>query len=93
MKDRNGNKLVVGGYSKSGDLWLAVAGGGGRVDWAVGWGSPEKKLSAGGPRGMAGAAADRRWGVVSGQRAARAGRGRWEPAVRPVVAGGSGGGV
>ena len=41
---------------------------------------PEKKLGArGGARGMAGAAADRRWGVVSGR------------AVRPVVAGGSGG--
>ena len=43
-----------------------VAGGGG----AVAWGSPEKKLGTGGPRGMAGAAADRRWGVFSG----RAGR-------------------
>ena len=32
------------------------------------WGSPEKKLGTGGPRGMAGAAADRRWGVVSGRR-------------------------
>ena len=41
-----------------------VTGGGG----AVAWGSPEKKLSTGGPRGMAGAAADRRWGVVSGRR-------------------------
>ena len=37
----------------------------GRIDWAVGWGSLEKKLGAGGPRGMAGAAADRWWGVVS----------------------------
>ena len=61
---------------------MAVAGGGGRVDWAVGWGSPEKKLGAGGPRGMAGAAADRRWGVVSG----RAGR------PRAAGAGGSAGG-
>ena len=42
------------------------------------WGSPEKKLSTGGPRGMAGAVADRRWGVFL----RRAG---------PVVAGGSGG--
>ena len=41
-----------------------VAGGGG----AVAWGSPEKKLGTGEPRGMAGAAADRRWGVVSGRR-------------------------
>ena len=38
---------------------------------------------------MAGAAVDRRWGVVS-ERAARAGRGRRGPAVRPVVAGGLG---
>ena len=54
----------------------------GRVDWAVGWGSPEKKLGVGGARGMAGAAADRRWGVVSG----RAGR------PRAAGAGGSAGG-
>ena len=38
-----------------------VTGGGG----AVAWGSPEKKLGTGGPRGMAGAAVDRRWGVFS----------------------------
>ena len=56
---------------------VEVAGGGG----AVAWGSPEKKLGKEGPRGMAGAAADRRWGVFSG----RVG------AVWPVVAGGSGG--
>ena len=43
-----------------------------------------------GPRGMAGAAADRRWGVFSGRRTA--GRGRRGAAVWPVVAGGSGGG-
>ena len=50
-----------------------VAGGGG----AVAWGSPEKKLGTGGPRGMAGAAADRRWGVFSGRAGRRtAGRGR-----------------
>jgi len=42
----------------------------GGVDWKLGRGSPEKKLSAGGPRGMAGAATERQWGVVSG----RAGR-------------------
>ena len=57
----------------------------GGVHWAVGWGSPEKKLGAGGgggARGMAGAAADRRWGVVSG----RAGR------PRAAGAGGSAGG-
>ena len=41
------------------------------------WGSPEKKLGTGGPRGMAGAAADRRWGVFSGRAGRRtAGRGR-----------------
>ena len=50
--------------------WQSPAVGG--VHWAVGWGSPEKKVSRGGARGMAGAAADRRWGVVSG----RAGRPR-----------------
>ena len=55
----------------------------GGVHWAVGWGSPEKKLGrVGGARGMAGAAADRRWGVVSG----RAGR------PRAAGAGGSAGG-
>ena len=43
----------------------------------MGWGSPEKKLG-GGARGMAGAAVDRRCGVVSG----RAGR--------PPVAGAGG---
>ena len=47
-----------------------------RVDWAVGWGSPEKKLGAGGPRGMAGAATDRRRGVVSGRAGQRGGGGR-----------------
>ena len=41
-------------------MGVVVAGGGG----AVAWGSPEKKLGTGeGARGMAGAAADRRWGV------------------------------
>ena len=51
-----------------------VAGGGG----AVAWGSPEKKLGmGGGPRGMAGAAVDWRWGVFSGRAGRRtAGRGR-----------------
>ena len=44
---------------------MAVTGGWEGVHWAVGWGSPEKKLG-GGARGMDGAAADRRWGVVSG---------------------------
>ena len=34
----------------------------GGVHWAVGWGSPEKKLGGGGARGMAGVAADWRWG-------------------------------
>ena len=56
------------------------------------WGSPEKKLGTGGPRGMAGAAADRRWGVFSGRAGRRtAGRGRRGAAVWPVMAGGSGG--
>ena len=32
------------------------------------WRSSEKKLGMGGPRGMAGAAVDRRWGVVLGRR-------------------------
>ena len=55
----------------------------GGVHWAVGWGSPEKKLGEGGGlEGWAGAAADRRWGVVSG----RAGR------PRAAGAGGSAGG-
>ena len=55
----------------------------GGVHWAVGWGSPEKKLGrGGGARGMAGAAADQRWGGVSG----RAGR------PRAAGAGGSAGG-
>ena len=41
---------------------------------------------------MAGAAADRRWGVVSGRAGWRtAGRGRRGAAVWPVVAGSSGG--
>ena len=50
----------------------------GGVHWAVGWGSPEKKLGEGGARGRAGAAVDRRWGVVSGR------------AVRPRAAGAGG---
>ena len=58
---------------------------------AVAWGLPEKKLGTGGPRGMAGEAADRWWGVFSG-RAGRCvvGHGRRGAAVWPVVAGGSG---
>ena len=55
-------------------MGAVVTDGGG----AVAWGSPEKKLGTGGPRGLAGAAADRRWGVVSGQVGrCTAGRGRW----------------
>ena len=44
----------------------------------MGWGSLEKKLGGGGAgaRGMAGAAADRRWGVVSGRTGRRGGAGR-----------------
>ena len=79
-------------------IYLRVQdGGGGRRRWrgiggAVAWGSPEKKLGTGGPRGMAGAAADRRWGVFSGRAGRRtAGRGRRGAAVWPVVAGSSGG--
>ena len=81
-------------------MYLRVQGGGrGRRRWravggAVAWGSPEKKLGTGrGRTGMAGAAADRRWGVFSGQVGqCAAGRGRRGAAVWPVVAGGSGGG-
>ena len=66
----------------------AVVTGGG---WAVVWGSSEKRLGTGGPRGMAGAAADRQWGVFSGRAGRRtAGRGRRGATVWPVVAGGSG---
>ena len=50
------------------------------------------KARHGGARGMAGAAADRQWGVFSGRAGRRtAGRGRRGAAVWPVVAGGSGG--
>ena len=66
---------------------MVVAGGGG----AVAWGSLEKKLGTGWPRGMAGAVADRQWGVFSGRAGRRtAGRGRQGAAIWPVVAGGSG---
>ncbi|TKW71129.1 MAG: hypothetical protein DI610_11610 [Staphylococcus hominis] len=82
---RRGTPLSILGFR----VGAVVAGGGG----AVAWGSPEKKLGTGGPRGMAGAAADRRWGVFSGRAGRRtAGRGRRGAAVWPVVAGGSGGG-
>ena len=67
-------------------MGAVVAGGGG----AVAWGSPEKNLGTGGPRGMAGAAADRRWGVFSGQAGWRTASrgwqgllfGRWWPAAQ-----------
>ena len=72
-------------------IYLRVQdGGGGRRRWrgvggAVAWGSPEKKLGTGGPRGMAGAAADRRWGVFSGRAGRRTtGRGRRGAAVWPA---------
>ena len=66
---RRGTPLSILGFR----VGAVVTGSGG----AVAWGSPEKKLSMGGPRGMAGAAADRRWGVFSGQAGLRtAGRGR-----------------
>ena len=69
-------------------IYLRVQDGGdGRRRWrgiggAVAWGSPEKKLGTRGPRGMAGAAADRWWGVFSGW----AGRlfGRWWLAAQGV---------
>ena len=72
-------------------IYLRVqGGGGGRRRW---WGSLEKKPDTGEPRGMAGAAADRRWGVFSGRVGRRtAGRGRRGAAVWPVVDGGLGGG-
>ena len=48
-------------------MGAVVAGGGGR--WRGGGvGIAEEKARHGGARGMAGAAADRRWGVVSGRR-------------------------
>ena len=47
----------------------------------------EKAWRGGGARGMAGAAADRRWGVVSGRAGQRGGTGR----PRAARAGGSGG--
>ena len=69
-------------------MGAVVAGGGG----VVAWGSPEKKLGIGGPKGMTGAAANQRWGVFSGQAGRRTtGCGRRGAAVWPVVAGGSGG--
>jgi len=58
---RGGSLRVLGG--------VLLAGGGGRGGGVVALRSPEKKLGAGeGARGLAGAAADRRWGVVSGRR-------------------------
>ena len=47
------------------------------------WGSPEKKLGTEGATGMAGAAVDRRWGVVS-ERRGGAGFGRWWLAAQGV---------
>ena len=66
----------------------------GGVDWAVWWGSPEKKLDTGWG-GLEGWPVRRRTGGGEwfqggrGGVAARAGRGRRGLAVRPVVAGGS----
>ena len=70
---------------------MAVAGGGGRGDWAMAWGSPEKKHGTGSLEGWPGrrqtSGGEWFWGGRGGV-AARAGRGR--PAVRPAVAGGLG---
>ena len=59
---------------------MAVVGGWGRVDWAVGWGSPEKKLGAGGLEGWPvwRRTGGREWfhGGRGGV-AVRGGRGRW----------------
>ena len=82
---QRGTPLSILGFR----VGAVVAGGGG----AVAWGSPEKKLGTGGPRGMAGAAADRRWGVFLGRAGQRtAGRERQGGAVSQMVDGGSGGG-
>ena len=61
----------------------------GGIHWAVGWGFPEKKL--GGGEGLEGWPVRRRTGGGEWFRGGRAGRGRRGLAVRPVVAGGSGG--
>ena len=68
-----------------------VAGGGGAL--AGRWRRDRRReSSARGPRGMAGAAADRRWGVFSGRARRRTtGCGRRGAAVWPLVASGSGG--
>ena len=51
-----------------------------------------EKARHGGARGMAGEAADRRWGVFSGRAGRHTdGRGRQGAVVWPLVAGGSGG--
>ena len=70
-------------------IYIRVQGGSGgrRRWWGGGVGITRVKARHGGPRGMAGAAADRRWGVFSGR--CTAGRGRRGAAVWPVVAGGS----
>ena len=78
---RRGTPLSILGFRVG-----AVVAGGGRV---VAWGSPEKKLGTRGPRGMAGAATDRRWGVFSGRAGRRTvGRGRRGAAVWPAKGGG-----
>ena len=79
---RRGTPLSTLGFR----MGTVVTGGGGAL--AGQWrGDRRRKSSArGGARGMAGAAAGRRWGVFSG-RAGRRGAAVW-----PVVAGGSGGG-
>ena len=60
---RRGTPLSILGFR----MGAVVAGGGGR--WRGGGvGIAGEKARHGGPRGMAGAAADRRWGVVSGRR-------------------------
>ena len=82
---RRGTPLSILGFR----MGAMVAGGGGALAGG-GVGIAEEKAWHGGPTGMAGAAADRWWGVFSGRAGRRtAGRGRRGAAVWPVVAGAS----
>ena len=98
MKGRTSRSGEGGSPERYSTIYLRVQdGGSGRRRWrgvggAVAWGSPEKKIGTGRPRGMAGVAADRRGGVFLGRAGRRtAGRERRGAAVLPVVAGSSGG--